>query len=435
MTPVMLALVAILIMLCLIIVLRIPVGFSMALVGFSGYVLMESWPPALSIVKSEVSTALLDLDLATIPLFLLMGSFANVAGVSDDVYKLSNRLLGHMRGGIAMATVVGCAMFGAVCGSSLATAGTFGKIAYPQMKKRNYGRRLAVGCIAGGGSLGSLVPPSVMLIIYAITAEQYIIELFVAAILPAITALIAFLITIQVYVRIFPQSAPAGEKTSFMEKIHGLREAWRAIVLILLMVGGIYGGVFTVQEAASLGAILAIIFAVLSGKMTWQSFWDALFDTACVSAMIYTMIIGASIFNYFIVVSEMPNAITGYVMSANLATWAVFLFLTVFYLIMGSIFDSVSAMIITLPFVLPIVEGLGYSPVWWGIVNLILMEVGMITPPIGINVFILKGMMGDDVSLGAIFSGVVPFVIAALCNLLLLYLFPEISLFLLRFLG
>lgn len=428
MTSVMLAFFAIAIMLILIFV-QMPVGFSMAAVGIVGYAFLESWAQSLSIVKIEVAEALTNMDMAVIPLFLLMGSFANLSGVSEDLYRLGNAILGRFRGGLAMASITGCGMFGTICGSSFATTATFGRIAVPQMLNRGYSKELASGCIASGGNLGAMVPPSITLVIYAVMTEQGIIDLFKAAILPALLLIALFFLTCRIYVQWKPQAGPPGDKASLSDIWKAVKIGWRGILLIALMIVGIYGGLFTVHEVASLGAVLSFILALFSGKFTLERFWEALIDTAATAAMMYTMLIGASIFNYFIVISNLPNFLVGLVVNADLPVYVVLAILLVMYIILGSIFDTIAAFLVTLPFVFPLIIDMGFSPIWWGIINLMIIEIGVITPPIGMNVFVLKGVL-PNVEMHTIFKGVTPFTLASMVCLLIVMVFPSLCLFL-----
>ena len=414
------------------ILMHVPIGVSMGAIGFIGVVLFAGFKPGLTIIAAETVTALSSVDLAVIPLFLLMGNFASAAGISTDMYNLANGLLGRFRGGIAMATVGGCGLFGAVCGSSFATTATFGRVALPEMIRRGYAPTLATGCIAGGGTLGSLVPPSIILVIYAIMAEQSIIELFIAAIVPAVITILLYFLAIMVYVRMYREAGPAGDRVSGQQFLKITLRSWGAIFLLVAIAGGIYGGVFTVTEAASLGAIVSFLLALIRRKMTIRLFWKALTDTAATTAMIYTIIIGASIFNYFIVLSHMPEAMTKGILGSGWPIFIIFPVLLFVYIILGSVFDTVAAMVITLPFVLPLIVDMGYSPVWWGIVNVVVIEIGMITPPIGINVFVLQGV-SRDYPLSTIYQGVIPFLCADIVRLSVLVLFPILSIWLVNF--
>lgn len=416
----------------ILILMHVPIGVSMGAIGFIGVGLFTGFKPALGAIAAETVTAISSVNLAVIPLFLLMGNFASAAGISTEMYNLANGLLGRFRGGIAMATVGGCGLFGAVCGSSFATTATFGRVALPEMIRRDYAPSLATGCIAGGGTLGSLVPPSIILVIYAIMAEQSIIELFIAAIIPAVITIFLYFLAIMVYVRVNREAGPAGDRISGQQLLKITIRSWGALLLLVAIAGGIYGGVFTVTEAASLGAIVSFLLAIIRGKMTGSLFWEALTDTATTTAMIYTIIIGASIFNYFIVLSHMPEVMTKGILGSGWPVFLIFIVLLFVYIILGSVFDTVAAMVITLPFVLPLIVDMGYSPVWWGIVNVVVIEIGMITPPIGINVFVLQGV-SRDYPLSTIYKGIIPFLSADVVRLAVLVLFPVLSLWLVNF--
>jgi C4-dicarboxylate transporter, DctM subunit len=414
--------------------LHIPIGISMAVAGFVGFGVLNGWAPAASLFATEPAGVISNLDLAVIPLFLLMGSFAGVSGLSADIYRLAYALIGHRKGGLALATIGGCATFGAVCGSSLATAATMGRVALPEMLKRGYAPTLASGSIAAGGTLGMLIPPSVIMVIYAFLAEQFVITLFYAALIPALIAVLFHFIAIGVVVRINPEAGPAGDRMSWKERGIVALQSWGVILLLVLVIGGIYGGVFTVTEAASLGAGLTFLFTVGRGKMTAENFWLVLKETASNTAMIYVIISGASIFTFFISTSKMPDALVKSIIAMELSPLVVIGVLMIAFLILGSIFDTIAAMVITMPFVYPLVIGIGYDPIWWGIVLVMVIEIGMITPPIGMNVFVLYGV-AKTIPLKTIFAGIVPFLIADLARLTIIVLLPIITLWLPLALG
>jgi C4-dicarboxylate transporter DctM subunit len=412
------------------IVLHVPVGISMLVVGVVGYAVIGGWEPALSTFVSEISSDIANPTLAVVPLFLLMGSFATAGGLSSEIYRFANAMIGHRKGGLAMATMGGCGVFGAVCGSSTATAATFGKVALPEMLKRGYAPHFAAGTIAAGGTLGSLVPPSVIMIIYAVVARDInILDLFVAAVVPAILAIAFHFTAIQIYLARHPEAGPAGARMPWRERLHATTGAWAVLVLLVAIFAGIYGGIVTVEEAAALGAVLSLLFAVARRRLTWRKFWDALVESAAATAMIYVIIFGASVFTYFINIAQVPHALTTWVGGMALPPLAIIFVLLVMYVILGAIFDTISAMLITLPFVLPIVLHLGYDPIWWGIINVVVVELGLITPPIGMNVFVLHGL-APGISLTRIFSGVLPFVMSDIARLIILTLFPILTLYL-----
>ena len=415
------------------ILLQVPIGFAMIIVGVIGYALQAGWSPALTILASEPSGLLSSVDLATVPLFLLMGTFASAAGFSADLYNAAAAFLGHRRGGLAYATIGGCAGFGAVCGSSTATAATFAKAALPEMLRRGYGEAFTTGTIAAGGTLKSLIPPSIVMILYCIVSRTFIFDLFMAAVVPALLAIALNLAAIWIVVRLEPGVAPASARVAWAGRVQALWNAAPVLALMLAVFGGLYSGIFTVNEAASVAAVLSLAFALARRRLDWDSVWRGLRESASATAMIYVIIIGASVFTYFINLARVPEALVAMVGGLDVSPVVVIFLLLVAYLVLGAVFDEIAAMLITLPFVLPIIEKLGYDPVWWGIINVVVIELGMIIPPIGIIVFVLHGM-APHIPLRTIYRGVMPFIFADLVLLALLTLFPEIALWLPRML-
>ena len=415
--------------LVVLIMLQVPIGFAMLIVGVAGFGLQAGWAPAFTLLASEPSGILASVDLATVPLFLLMGTFATAAGFSADIYNAAAALLGHRRGGLAYATIGACASFGAVCGSSTATAATFAKAALPEMLKRGYSPAFSTGTIAAGGTLKALIPPSIVMILYCIVAKTFIFDLFLAAVIPAVLAIALNLVAIAIMVRRDPASAPLGEVVPWPERWVALRHASPVLLLMVAVFAGMYSGIFTVNEAASVAAVLSLAFAVARGRMSWKAAVDGLRESASATAMIYVIIIGALVYTYFITLARVPEALIEAIGTLNMPPVAIIFVLLVAYLILGAVFDEISAMLITLPFVLPIIEKLGYDPVWWGIINVVVIELGMIIPPIGIIVFILHGM-APQIPMRTIYRGVAPFIAADLLLLALLALFPVISLWL-----
>jgi len=410
------------------IALHVPIGVAMGITGVASVGFMIGWEPALTLLGTEPSAKIEDEGLAVVALFLLMGAFATEAGVSADMYRLAYAMVGHFRGGLAMSTIGGCAGFGAICGSSIATTATMAKIALPEMLDRKYKPTLASGCIAAGGTLGMLVPPSVVMIIYGILTEESIIALFAAAIFPGAIATVLYCITIAIIVRLKPDSGPAGERIPWKEKLSVLIASWRFLLIAILVSGGIYTGIFTITEAASVGASLAFIFAIFNG-MKMEGFLNCLSTTAANTGMIFIIIMGASVFSYFITLSGLPDASVQFIKSLNASDFIVLFMLMVLYLILGSIFDTVAAMVITLPFVYPVIIDMGYDPIWWGVINVMIMEIGMITPPIGINVFVLNGM-SKDLNLKTIYAGIFPFFMTDIVRLAICLIFPATALWL-----
>ena len=416
------------------IALHVPIGIAMAIAGFIGTGVLIGFEPAIALFGIEPSAAIASQELAIIALFLLMGNFAAAAGLSGDLYRLAQAFLGHRKGGLAMATVATCAGFGAVCGSSLATTATMTRIALPEMDKRGYARRLSTGSIAAGSTLGVIVPPSVLLVLYAILTEQFVTALFVAALGPAIIAVFLYMITVFAYVKVSPESGPAAERVPWSERRQILKKSWGVMTLAVIVSGGIYSGLFTVNEAAAVGATVAIAFAALRGHLSRSVFFANLKETAASTALIYLIIIGASIFSYAVTLSHLPDIIVGSIEGLGLQPLLVIFMLQAMYIILGAIFDTVAAMVITLPFVFPLITGMGYDPIWWGVINVVVMEMGMITPPIGLNVFVMHGM-NKDVSLSTVYAGIWPFLLSDFVRLIILTLFPVLTLWLPKALG
>ncbi|MDC0343717.1 TRAP transporter large permease [Aestuariivita sp.] len=416
------------------IIAQVPVGIAMGVIGVIGTGLIIGFGPALTLLATEPSSAMAAEGLAVIAMFLLMGNLAHLGGLSDELYRLAYVFIGHRRGGLIFATIGACAGFGAICGSSVATAATMARIALPQMLERGYAKSLAAGSIAAGGTLGMIVPPSVVMILYAILTENSIIALFLAAVVPGIMAVVFYFVAIAWVVKRNPDLAPLGDRIAWAERRKASYQSWAVILLAVIVSGGIYSGIFTVSEAASVGASVALLLAIFRKRLTKVKFLSALGDTASNTGLIFVIIIGASVFSYFATLSGLPSATVDWIESLGLSPLMVIVMLMIFYLILGALFDTIAAMVLTLPFVYPLVIGLGYDPIWWGVVMIVVIELGMITPPIGINVFVLHGM-ARDLPLSTIFRGVIPFVFADLARLIVLILFPALSLWLPGVLG
>jgi C4-dicarboxylate transporter, DctM subunit len=415
------------------ILLHVPLGIAMGLTGIAGFGLLVDWAPALSLVASETANALTSLDLATIPLFILMGGFAGIAGLSDDLYRMAQALVGHRRGGLSVATIGGCAAFGAVCGSSIATTATFGRVALPSMLARGYSPGFATGTIAAGGTLGVLVPPSVIMVIYAVLAEQLIVTLYIAAIVPAILALALHWVAIAAVTRMDPRSAPAAPRLPWPERLREARHGGPVLAMIGVVLGGITFGVFTATEGAAVGASIAFMLAVARRRLDRRALALALAETAATTAMIYLIIIGATLFGYFITVSHAPQRIVDAIAGSGLPVPVLMAMLMLMYVVLGAIFDELAAMVVTMPFVLPLVLSWGFDPIWWGVINVVIIELGMLTPPLGMNVFVIHGI-APTVPLTKIYAGVMPYIASNLVRLTLLLLFPALALWLPEFL-
>ncbi len=424
MDPIIIAILGLLAMFILI-AAHAPVGAAMGIAGVLTFAAIAGVGPGVATLGVEAIAAITSLDFAIIPLFILMGGFAVAGGLSQDLYRLANAFLGHRRGGLAMATIGVCALFGAVCGSAIATVATMTRVALPEMLSRNYHKSFAAGAIVAGGTLGVIIPPSLILVIYAILTELNVLTLFAAAAVPGIIATLFQLAAAALYARYRPEAAPAAPRRGWGERKSALRRSWAVILLGLIVTAGIYGGVFTVTEAASVGACGAFLICLARGRLKPGIFGEVALDTARNAGIIYVIVIGAFAMTYFLAASGLSQALVGGIQSLNMPPLAVIVSLYVMYLLLGAVFESLAVLVVTLPFVLPVVIGLGYDPVWWGVMLVMISGIGMITPPIGINVFVLHGMM-EDVPLGEIFKGVTPFFIADLLRVLLLTLVPAI---------
>ncbi|OGA12721.1 MAG: C4-dicarboxylate ABC transporter permease [Betaproteobacteria bacterium RIFCSPLOWO2_02_FULL_63_19] len=433
MDPILIAILGICGML-LLIALHFPIGIAMAIAGFFGVSALLGPGPAIKMFATAPTQVLTTQTLGAIPMFLLMGSFAAAAGLSGDLYRLFHALVGHYRGGLAMATIGGCGGFGAVCGSSLATASTFMRIALPEMLERRYRPSLAAGCIAAGGTLGILIPPSNLMVLYAVLTEQFVVALFAAAVIPGLICLAIYFVTVALYVRFRPDSGPPGPRIPWRERARVARDCWGVVTLAIVVSGGIYGGLFTILEAAAVGCIFAFFFAYFRGRLTRGVMARVLSETAATTGLIYIIIFGASIFTFFITLTQMPDLLVRQIQAAGLSPGMVIFVLLVMYIILGSIFETVAAMIITLPVVFPLIVGLGFDPIWWGVINIMVIEIGQTTPPIGIIPFVLHGMR-PDISLKTIFIGIIPFFFADLTRLTIIALFPILALWLPTVLG
>jgi tripartite ATP-independent transporter DctM subunit len=357
-----------------------------------------------------------------------MGSFALTAGLSEKLYRFVYKWLGHFRGGLSMATVGGCAFFAAISGSSVATAATMATVALPEMKKYNYSDTLATGSIAAGGSIGILIPPSVILIIYGIIAEQSIGKLFLAGFIPGVLEAIFYILTIAILVKMDPSLGPRGPKTSFRKKVSGLIDVWEVLILFICVIGGIYSGAFTPTEAAGVGSFGAFFFAVARRKLSWNNFWQSLLDTTKNTGMCFVIVMGAMIFGYFLAVSRVPFDMASFVAELPVNRYFILIIILMVLTMLGCVMDSMAIVLLTIPIFFPVIVRLEFDPIWFGILVVRVTEMGLITPPVGLNVYIIKGISG--LPMGTVFRGVIPFIIADICHVALLMAYPQISLFL-----
>ncbi len=406
-----------------------PIAFVMALVGLLGYIYLGSLDGGLSILGVTFYAGGTSYTLSVIPLFVLMGQFATHSGLSHQIYWAVERWLGHRRGGLAMATIGACAAFAAISGSSVATAATMGTVALPEMKKYRYGPSLATGTVAAGGTLGILIPPSATFVFYAILTEQSVGKLFIAGILPGILLAALFMFAVNIRVRLNPEVAPMGQGATFKERIVALKEVWGMLALFLIVMGGIYTGVFTPTEAAGIGAFGAFVFSLYKRKMTWRHFAASLRLTGQTTAMIFIIVIGAYVFGYFLAVTRIPFELANYMSGLEVSRYIILAGVVLIYTILGMFLDGWAIMVLTIPIIHPLMVGLGFDPIWFGVMVVIMLEMALITPPVGVNVFVIKGI-AEDVPMYTIFRGIWPFWVAMLVCLLILSIFPQIALFL-----
>ena len=412
--------------------LRLPIAFSMALVGFLGFTYMVNFNAALSMVGSVAFETGMSYTLSIVPLFILMGNLVTRAGLSAELYRVSYAFLGHRRGGLAMATILACGGFGAICGSSLATAATMAKVAMPSMRKYGYSDALAAGSIAAGGTLGILIPPSVVMVIYGILTETNIGKLFIAGILPGIVAIACYLAAVAVTVRLDAKAGPRGERISWHERLVALGDVWGVLILFLIVIGGIYGGIFTPTEAAGIGAGGGLVFLVGRKGWNWRELRTILVESAITTGMIFTILIGALIFANFINMTGMPGELTAYAERFRETPLLVILAILVIYVALGCVLESMSMILLTVPMFYPLVAHLGYDLIWFGIIVVVVTEISMITPPVGLNVFVLRSVL-PDVPTQTVFRGVMPFIVADIIRLGILVAFPAITLYLTQF--
>ena len=410
-------------------VARLPVGMALLVVGFGGIWAIDDQRTAIATMTSESYSSVTAYGLSIIPLFILMGNMAGAAGYSQRLYEAANAWIGKLRGGLASATVLGCAAFAAVSGSSVATAVTIGKVALPQMKRFGYRDALATGSVAAGGTLGILIPPSTGFVLYAILTEESIGKLFIAGILPGILLAMLFIVVILIITTIRPEEGPPGQSTTFSEKFRATLYALPLIGVILVSIGGIYLGVFTPVEAAGVGATLVTVLGLVTRAIKFQMLPGILLETVTTTAMLYLIIIGAHVFGPFLALTHIPEVLANGLGSLGLGTYGTLFLILFAYIILGMFFDGLAMLVVTLPVVFPIITGLGFDPIWFGVIAVIVIEMGLITPPVGINVFVVKGV-AKDVPMATIFRGVLPFWFAMAVCLILLVIFPEIALFL-----
>jgi tripartite ATP-independent transporter DctM subunit len=412
--------------------LRMPIFLAMGVAGAAGYVALVGAAPLLNYLRTSAVSLFVSYDYSIIPLFLMMGHFAGRAGISADLFAAANAWIGHRRGGLALSTIIGCGAFGAICGSSLATASTMGAVALPEMRRHGYSAALSTGTLAAGGTLGILIPPSVVLIIYAILTEQNIVKLFVAAAVPAALAVVGYLVAIAAYVRLFPAEGPAGEKQPLAVRVRSLRRVVPTLAIFMIVFVGIYGGFFTPTEGAAIGAVVTGGYAVLSGRLGLRGFVDTCLETAVTTAFIFAIVFGADLFNVALALTRVPQQMAAWIGDVDISPYLVMLAIVAIYIVLGCVMDSLSMILLTVPIIFPAVMALDFGlaseaqALWFGILTLIVVELGMITPPVGLNLFIIASMARDVPNM-QIYRGVAPFVAAEVVRVLVIIAFPSLS--------
>ncbi|MBO6814713.1 MAG: TRAP transporter large permease [Rhizobiaceae bacterium] len=424
--------------LLLLIFLRMPIGLAMLVCGLGGTMWLTGGSlVVLAKLKNETYSTFSDYSLSIVPLFLLMGQFATLGGMSTSLFKAAETWLGHRKGGVAMAAVGACGGFGAICGSSLATAATMGQVALPELRRYGYSGGLSTATLAAGGTLGILIPPSVVLVIYAILTEQNIAKLFLAAFIPGILAALGYIITISIYIRVNPGDAQLRERVPYFERFKALFDVWPVLVVFFLVVGGIYLGWFTPTEAAAIGAAGTGIIALVNGGLSRKSLADAILKTASNTAMIFIIILGAGFFNSFLALSQLPQEVSTIIVEQGFNAWIVLIIILLLYLVLGCFMDSLSMVLLTIPIFFPIISALDFgltmeeTAIWFGILVLIVVEVGLITPPVGMNLFVINAM-ARNTRIVETYRSVLPFVASDIIRTAILIAFPGITLFLLR---
>jgi C4-dicarboxylate transporter, DctM subunit len=406
--------------------LRVPMAFAMGIVGFVGVTYMLNFNVASAMIAQVTYETGLSYTLSVIPLFILMGNFVVRAKISDELYHAAYCFLGHRRGGLAMSTIIACAGFGAICGSSIATAATFTKVSYPSMRKYGYKDALSAGAIAGGGTLGILIPPSVIMVIYGIMTESSIGKLFAAGIIPGIIATILLCLAVQWITWRDPAAGPPAEPHAWPERLQSLKYIWPVMVLFLLVIGGIYVGAFTATEGAGIGAGGAFLFALVRGVLTWRGLFEILVESARTTAMLFMILIGALLFANFVNYTTMPADLKSFVTIFQATPVLVVVAICVVYVVLGTAMEELSMILLTVPLFFPVITSLGYDPIWFGIIVVIVVQIGLISPPVGMNIFVVKNML-RHISIGTVFQGVTPFSVALIVLLALIVAFPGLA--------
>lgn len=419
-------------MICLLLSIcaRLPIGVGMILIGTLGFAAVSGLEPALGLAGSVPYETFVQYSYSVVPLFLLMGQFAFKSGVSEDLYWAVNRWMGSLKGGLAMATVAACSGFAAICGSSVACAATMGVVALPEMRRFKYSDALATGAIAAGGTIGIMIPPSTVMVVYGIITEQSIGRLFMAGFLPGILQALLYMTTIAILVRRHPALGPRGRRCPAREKVQALGRVWGVLLLFAVVIGGLYAGVFTPNEAAGVGAFGAFALSLLKKRLSWSTFTGSLREAVQTTGMCYLILLGAMFFGYFLAVSRVPNQLAALIMDMNANRYVVLVAILLVMIVLGCFMDSMAIVLLTVPIFFPVILQLDIDPIWFGILVVKVTEMGLITPPVGLNLFVIAGTAGEDVSMQTVFRGALPFIAADVAHVALLLSFPQISLLL-----
>jgi C4-dicarboxylate transporter, DctM subunit len=409
--------------------LRVPVGMAMGLVGVSGFAYLVGGGPALKLVGQTSMRTVTDYTFGVIPMFLLMGAFVTTSGMSRELFGAANTFVGHRRGGLGIATIVACAGFAAISGSSVATAATFSAVAYPEMRRYDYPQSFATGVIAAGGTLGAMFPPSTVLAVYGIITEQDIGRLFIAGILPGLLAVSMYILTVAVIGKLRPGFLPAGVRAGTPERLKAIRGVWAPVLLFVFVIGGLYGGLFTPTEAGGMGAGGAFLIGVLRGRLSRAEIRSSLLQATRTAAAVFTVLIGALLFGYFLTIAQTPQKVTEFLTGLGVGRYGVLALIMLMYLVLGCLMDAMAMIILTVPIIFPVIKSLGFDPIWFGVIIVMTVELGLIHPPVGMNVFVIKSVV-KDVKFSTIFVGVLPFIVTDLIRLVILIAFPIIALYL-----
>lgn len=408
---------------------RVPIAYAMLVVGYFGIALQIGWSTALASVGQTVFDTGFAYTLSVLPLFVLMGNLLTVGGLSKQLYRAGNLLFGHRRGGLAMGTIAASGAFAAVCGSSLATTATMAKVAMPSMRRYGYSDELAAGSIAVGGTLGILIPPSVAMVIYGIMTQTNIGKLFVAGIIPGVLSIVVYIVVIAVVTTFRPEAGPRSERVPLGERLTAVRDVWTVLALFVVVIGGIYGGIFTATEAAGIGAAGAFLVAALRGTLGWRLLYEVLGESARTTGMLFFVLFGALVFSNFISLSGLPDQLGSWVRELDAPAWVVIATIIGIYLVLGCLLETLSMILLTVPIFYPIVAGYGFDLIWFGILVVVVAEISLITPPLGMNAFVLSGVT-ENLSAGTVFRGIFPFLVGSLTILLIVAVVPGVSLYL-----